>query len=62
MKIRTCVSPSGHFKFGIHKPEFSVVNLRENNYITTLGELSNGRLKENHANFPQGRVEEKNAD
>jgi galactose-1-phosphate uridylyltransferase len=62
MKLRTCVSPSGHFIYGIHKPAFYADNFRENDFIEALGQFSNGRLIENHSNFPSGIVEELDAD
>ena len=62
MKLRTCVAPSGKFVYGIHKPAFRVKNLREKDYITSLGTLPDGQLFENHANFPAGTVVESAAD
>lgn len=62
MKLRTCVAPSGRFVFGVHKPEFSVHNIRENDYIDSLGEDEDGSKIENKANFPAGGVIESNAD
>jgi hypothetical protein len=62
MKLRTCVLPSGNFIYGIHKPRFYADNFRENDFIEPLGQFSDGRLYENHSNFPSGIVEEREAD
>jgi hypothetical protein len=62
MKLRTCVLPSGHFTYGIHRPRFYVDNFRENDFIEPLGRFSDGQLYENHPNFPYGIVEELEAD
>jgi len=62
MKLRTCVLPSGNFIYGIHKPRFYADNFRENDFIEPLGQFSDGRLNENHSNFPHGIVEELEAD
>lgn len=62
MNFRTCVAPSGKFVYGIHKPGFRVLNMREKNYFFSLGESKDGRLCENRANFPPGDVEESHAD
>ncbi len=62
MKLRTCVSPSGKFIYGIHKPSFRVENLREKDYIASLGCLPDGQPCENHDNFPAGTVAEPEAD
>ena len=58
----TCVSPEGRFVFGIHKPSFYVENFRENDYITSLGEMPGGKTVENQVNFPAHAVEEPCAD
>ena len=62
MNLRTCVAPSGQFLYGVHKPGFRVENLREKDYIFSLGAFSDGRLWENHDNFPPDAVEEPAAD
>jgi hypothetical protein len=62
MKLRTCVLPSGHFIYGIHKPRFYAENFRENDYIEPLGQFSDGQLIENQSNFPSDNVEEPEAD
>ncbi|MDO9264450.1 MAG: hypothetical protein Q7U02_10830 [Desulfosalsimonadaceae bacterium] len=62
MNLRTCVHPSGHFIYGIHKPGFRVTNLRKNNYVDALGLDDDSRPFTNQGNFPFGDVEEPHAD
>ncbi len=62
MKFRTCVTPDGRFIYGVHKPSFTVRNLRENDFITTLGVLPDGSGHLNRNNFPKGDVIEPQAD
>ncbi len=61
MKARSCVTPEG-FVFGIHKPAYEVVNLRESGSIAPLGVLGENRVHGNLANFPEGDVSEPGAD
>jgi hypothetical protein len=58
MKLRTCVTPDGKFIYGIHKPSFKVANMREEDYLQTLGLDDKDTPIENTANFPAGEVEE----
>lgn len=58
MDLRTCVSPSGKFVYGIHKPGFCVENLREQDFISNLGLLGDGSPVDNQGNFPEGPVHE----
>ena len=58
MKPRTCVTPDGMFKYGIHKPSFKVSNMRENDFLQSLGRDDEDNSVENSANFPAGDVEE----
>jgi diadenosine tetraphosphate (Ap4A) HIT family hydrolase len=60
--LRTCVSPDGQFRVGVHPPDFTVDNLRKNDFICRLGNLPDGTPVWNHANFPEGRVREPAAD
>ncbi len=53
---RTCVAPSGEFIYGIHKPSFAALNLRENDYIATLGHDSDQTEVGNADNFPGNNV------
>ncbi|MFH2093303.1 MAG: hypothetical protein ABIJ31_13155 [Pseudomonadota bacterium] len=59
---RSCVGKDGKFIVGIHKPAFYVQNLRTNDYIEPLGELENGTIIDNHANFPPKDLHEPGAD
>jgi hypothetical protein len=54
--IRTCVAPSGEFVYGIHKPQFSAVNLRQSNYIVSLGKTIDNVSVDNIDNFPEDDV------
>ncbi len=60
--LRTCVSPCGRFRVGIHTPSFAVDNLRKNDFISRLGMLPDGTPVWNHANFPKNNVQEPAAD
>ena len=62
MNLKTCVHPTGKFTYGIHKPGFNVVNMRENNSIGPVGFFPDGTPFENRSNFPPSSVEEPNAD
>lgn len=60
--LRTCVTPEGRFRVGRHQPDFTVPNLRKNDFIDRLGELPDGTPVWNHANFPGTDVRETAAD
>lgn len=62
MKLRSGVDPSGVFVYGIHKPRFTVANLRENTDVSILGAFDDGRPWDNRANFPIGNLEVLEAD
>jgi len=62
LSVRTCVSTSGEFVYGIHKPDYTVVNLRERDHITTLGHINGKTAVENKINFPANDVTIDNAD
>ncbi|MGV1099737.1 hypothetical protein ACUUL3_10070 [Thiovibrio sp. JS02] len=62
MTHRSCVHPAGHFSHGLHKPSYTVANLRENDFLGPLGVLSDGSPYLNSANFPDGAVEVAQAD
>lgn len=62
MEHRTCVSASGNFRYGIHRPGFRVQNLRETDAVVELGTLPDGTPVRNRANFPGGPVEESAAE
>lgn len=48
----TCVSPSGRFTYGIHKPSYAAINLRQNDYVVQLGKDPDLMPVDNEANFP----------
>ena len=62
MTMRTCVSPSETFIFGIHRPQFTADNFRERDHLGDLGGFPDGSRHRNTANFPRGPVHEPAAD
>jgi hypothetical protein len=60
--LGTCVSPEGRFVWGVHEPRFRVLNLREDDFILSLGQTPQGESRTNAANFPPGDVKENGAD
>jgi len=60
--LKSCVGLDGKFIVGVHKPEFKVLNLRDNDYLTSLGQLKDGTIIDNGINFPKGDLFEPNAD
>ncbi len=60
--LGTCVSPEGRFVWGVHEPSFRTLNLREDDFILSLGPAPGGESRTNAANFPSGDVEENGAD
>ncbi|MBU2538541.1 MAG: hypothetical protein KKH22_08875, partial [Proteobacteria bacterium] len=62
MTVRSCVHPSGQFIYGVHAPAYQVANLRENDYVESLGALPDGSPYLNQANFPEGNLQVDQAD
>ena len=60
--MRTCVSAEGTFVYGIHKPAYSVRNLRSRTRIEKLGTDRDGTEIFNHVNYPEGDVMVERAD
>lgn len=60
--MRTCVTPQKQFVFAIHKPSYSVKNLRTRTRHEKLGVDQNGTPVLNHRNFPPGDVDVAKAD
>ncbi len=60
--MRTCISPGGKFVFGIHKPAYSVRNLRSRTRVEKLGSDRQGTPVVNAANYPSGNIEVEQAD
>ncbi|WP_456385249.1 hypothetical protein [Desulfolithobacter sp.] len=56
--LRTSVTPNGTFRVGVHRPSYSVVNLREQDFIAELGTMPDGSSLDNAVNFPDGDVHE----
>jgi len=52
----TCVAPTGEFVYGIHKPKYTAPNLRQNDYIVTLGHGPDQTKIDNAENFPADNV------
>ncbi|NQU65611.1 MAG: hypothetical protein HQ517_15190 [SAR324 cluster bacterium] len=62
MGLQSCVTPQGRFQWGIHRPQYRVVNFRESDEIGSLGTIKGGTKNLNQLNFPPGTVDEMNAD
>ncbi len=62
MNLRSCVGENARFIVGVHNPEFKVKNLRDNEYLTSLGQLENGTIIDNNVNFPKQDLYEPHAD
>jgi len=60
--LKTCVGVDAKFIVGVHKPEFKVLNFRDNDCLTSLGQLKDGTIIDNSINFPKGDLFEPNAD
>ena len=60
--MRTCITPDGKFIFGIHKPAYSVRNLRSRARVEKLGFDPEGAPILNQVNYPSGKVEVEQAD
>ncbi len=61
-RIRTSVTPEGKFIYGIHKPNYTVTNLREGTHIQPLGHIDRLTEVDNSRNFPQNDVTVTGAD
>ncbi|MBE0583090.1 MAG: hypothetical protein IH612_04930 [Desulfofustis sp.] len=60
--MRTCVTPDGTFRYGIHQPSYTVRTLRRRSRIERLGRDENGGDVLNNDNYPTGDVEVESAD
>ncbi|MDW7773019.1 MAG: hypothetical protein SCH71_09035 [Desulfobulbaceae bacterium] len=54
--IRTSVSPDGKFTVALHRPSYTIANLRTYDQITVLGHTEDGTSCDNRNNFPAGDV------
>ena len=59
-RIQTSVTPEGKFCYGIHKPTYSVHNLRQSSLVQRLGHTEQGEAIDNKRNFPSGDIEVEN--
>jgi len=62
MGLKSGISENGYFIYGIHKPSFTIKNLREDDCLMTLGKYKNGHNVRNNINFPEGDIDEDSAD
>lgn len=60
--MRTCITPDGQFRYGVHKPAYTVANLRRDSRDEHLGSDGTGNSVTSAVNFPQGDVEVRAAD
>lgn len=51
-RYTNCITPQGKFIYGIHKPSYTVANLRQGNNIEPLGIVDDGEEFLNTRNFP----------
>jgi hypothetical protein len=61
-RLQTCITPGGSFQYGIHKPSYTVTNLRSSTRIESLGLTEKNDLINNERNYPKGNVEVGSAD
>lgn len=54
--LQTCVAATGEFVYGIHKPKYTALNLRQNDYIITLGHGPDQTKIDNTDNFPADNI------
>ena len=59
-KFRTCVTPSQQFLYGVHKPSYTVSNLRGSKKVerlgTIVGAVAGESGQDNRDNFPDGTL------
>lgn len=60
--MRTSVSPDGTFHYGIHKPSYSVRNLRNRTRLDILGRDQHNAVIKNSLNYPDNDIEVPEAD
>ncbi|WP_045221830.1 hypothetical protein [Desulfonatronum thioautotrophicum] len=60
MTMRSCITPEGGFRFGIHQPSYTVANMRSqgrpHDHLEELGRTSAGEVVDNRRNFPDKDV------
>ncbi|WP_031388170.1 hypothetical protein [Desulfonatronum thiodismutans] len=57
MTLRSCITPEGRFHFGVHRPSYTVANLRAEDHLEALGRTETGKEMDNQRNFPAGDVQ-----
>ena len=62
IKLRTCITPDQRFLYGIHKPSYTVCNLRAGKKIERLGLIDGESVQDNRDNFPDGTLSIPKAD
>jgi hypothetical protein len=62
MGLRSCIGENGQFIVGVHKPEFTIKNLRDHDHFASLGQLEDGTVVDNTVNFPGDDLYEPCAD
>lgn len=55
--MRTCITPEGEFRFGVHRPSYIAANLRAGDSLDILGRTESGEEVANQRNFPAGDVQ-----
>lgn len=61
-QLRTCVTPEGKFQYGVHKPAYSVANLRRDTSPQSLGRTIDNEPVDNARNYPQDDIDVSAAD
>ncbi|NOR25093.1 MAG: hypothetical protein GQ542_12020 [Desulforhopalus sp.] len=61
-RLQTCIVPGGRFQYCIHKPAYSVTNLRQSTLVEPLGLTEKNDLVKNERNYPLGDVKVTGAD
>jgi len=61
-RLQTCITPQGSFQYGIHKPSYSVANLRPSTKIESLGLTQDNAPVNNERNYPPADVKVDGAD
>ena len=61
-RLRTCITPAGNFRYGIHKPSYFVTNLRQETRLATLGKSSDEQEVKNNRNYPDSDLSVDSAD
>ena len=54
--LRTCIIPAGKFQYGIHKPAYSVANLRQDTKFASLGQTADNKPIDNARNYPRENI------